>query len=326
MTEARWHHDRQVVLDWCADLTRLPEHAAGDVEVFLPAPFDHIGGATGDVPSTADQAEEVLFGPLRRAFGHSRLTPVAVVTEVGDDSTDVAVMGMVGGPRSAPFVGVPAGDGPGLRVAMIVRLVDGAVTRLHLLTDLPDLAHQAGIELLPAATGRTIPHPAPPPSLGRPDRPDPAGAERTRRLVTALIGGLNQLTDGELASMPQRDLWADDMRWIGPHGIGVCEGFAEYQTAAQQPSVLSFPDRRGVWPKPAFVVDGHLAAFVGWPGLVGTFSGPPFRGIPSTGGPISQRIIDVYLRRGDQLLDDWVFIDLVDFARQCGVDLLAPLG
>lgn len=37
-------------------------------------------------------------------------------------------------------------------------------------------------------------------------------------------------------------------------------------------------------------------------------------------------IMDFYVRRGDKLHENWVLIDMVDFAAQCGVDLLAPLG
>ena len=210
-----------------------------------------------------------------------------------------------------------------------------------MLFDLLDLAHQAGFALLPAFEGRW-PLPAPGDDEGGDDgkegvdQGDPqrllnrggatqAQTQASRRLVTALIGGLNRLEDGSLQSMPQRDFWADDMGWYGPWGIGGAEGFAEYQAFAQGPSVASFPNRKGTWPKDAFVAEGRVAAFTGWPSLVGDFTGAPFRGIAPTGGPIEQRIMDFYLRRGDRLWRNWVFIDLIDFAAQCGVDLLAPL-
>jgi len=31
------------------------------------------------------------------------------------------------------------------------------------------------------------------------------------------------------------------------------------------------------------------------------------------------------MRRGEKLHENWILIDLIDFARQCGVDLLAKL-
>jgi predicted ester cyclase len=67
------------------------------------------------------------------------------------------------------------------------------------------------------------------------------------------------------------------------------------------------------------------AAFTGWPSLTGTFDGLPFRGIEPTGKRIGQNIMDFYVRRDDKLHLNWVLIDLIDFAAQCGVDLLKGL-
>jgi hypothetical protein len=35
--------------------------------------------------------------------------------------------------------------------------------------------------------------------------------------------------------------------------------------------------------------------------------------------------MDFYVRRGEKLHENWILIDLIDFARQCGVDLLENL-
>ncbi len=66
-------------------------------------------------------------------------------------------------------------------------------------------------------------------------------------------------------------------------------------------------------------------AFTGWPSLRGTFTGEPFRGIAPTGGETGQYIMDFYVRRAEKLHENWILIDLIDFARQCGVDLLEKL-
>jgi hypothetical protein len=89
--------------------------------------------------------------------------------------------------------------------------------------------------------------------------------------------------------------------------------------------VSSFPNRRGGFHQ-ARIADGLTAAFTGWPSLRGDFTGESFRGIEPTGTPIGQNIMDFYVRRGDKLHENWVLIDLVDFAAQCGVDLLEGLS
>ena len=114
------------------------------------------------------------------------------------------------------------------------------------------------------------------------------------------------------------------MVWYGPWGVGGTSGFEEFQQWAQGPSVASFPNRRGGFHQARFA-DGVTACFTGWPSLQGVFDGVAFRGIEPTGGFIGQNIMDFYVRRGDRLLENWVLIDLVDFANQCGVDLLADL-
>ena len=88
--------------------------------------------------------------------------------------------------------------------------------------------------------------------------------------------------------------------------------------------MASFPNRRGGFHQ-ARIADGLTAAFTGWPSLQGTFNGEPFRGIEPTGGPIGQNIMDFYVRRENKLHENWVLIDLIDFASQCGVDLLARI-
>lgn len=302
----------------CAD---APDPALFDpaVVAWLPAPLDRARGLA------ALQAR--LFGPLLRAFGTTRIAPEILIADRYAGAIWVAAMGVLRSDQSAPYLGVPPGRNRALRFGVFLRVDQARIREMRVLFDLPRLSADAGIDLLPPFAGR--PEMPPPPRDGAGLNLSARPREEsmlTRDLVSYLIGGLNQLKGGRLSTMPQRDFWDDDMRWYGPWGVGACHGFEEYQRFAQGPSVASFPDRRGTWPKDALVAEGRVAAFTGWPSLVGTFSGAPFRGIPPTGGTIGQNIMDFYLRRGDRLLENWVFIDLIGFARQCGVDLMAPLG
>ena len=45
-------------------------------------------------------------------------------------------------------------------------------------------------------------------------------------------------------------------------------------------------------------------------------------GMPGTGQSGDMRVIDMYRRRGDKLAENWIFIDLLHFWNQQGVDIL----
>jgi len=57
-------------------------------------------------------------------------------------------------------------------------------------------------------------------------------------------------------------------------------------------------------------------------GLIGHSSGG-FMGLPATGKPGDMRVIDMYRRVGDKLTENWIFIDLLHFWHQQGLDVLA---
>lgn len=296
---------------------RLSEHVA----FHGPAPIGPLRGRT--------EVEAKVVGPIGMAFDGMVWQPDILLGGWWDDELWVAAHGYVGGRMTGGLWSVPpAGVGARLRTGLFTRFEQshGALeaVEIRMLADLPALAAQAGYELFPAINRPGLP---PPPSevngvvLGR---SDPGETDATLQLVEAMLGGCNQLEGSDLASMGMAAFWHNDMRWYGPHGVGATHGFEDFQIDAQGPSVASFPNRRGGHHRARFA-DGVTAAFTGWPSLRGTFSGRPFRGIEPTGGPIGQNIMDFYVRRGPKLHENWVLIDLVDFASQCGVDLLARL-
>lgn len=291
-----------------------------DVDFYGPAP---IGRLTG-----FGALRDHLYSPLAGSFSTLRRLPYLYFADSHEGATWVGTTGDWIGQMDRPYLGVPAGTSPRrLRFGEFYKVEDGAISEIRCLFDIPGLAAQAGIDLLPPFAGHPGPVPGPRGGSGI-NRTHPAEAESaiTRDLVARLIGGCNVLEGSDLKSMGMEAFWHDDMVWHGPWGIGSAYGFDEFQRFAQGPSVSSFPNRRGTWPKDVFIAEGHVAGFTGWPSLVGEFTGDPFRGLPPTGGAISQTIMDFYVRRGDRLWENWVLIDLVDFAQQCGIDLLAPLG
>jgi len=44
--------------------------------------------------------------------------------------------------------------------------------------------------------------------------------------------------------------------------------------------------------------------------------------MPATEKPGDMRVIDMYRREGDKLTENWIFIDLLHFWNQQGIDIL----
>ena len=293
---------------------------SGEMQFHGPAPIERADGITG--------FQEIVLEPLRRSMPTATKRPYLFLGGIYQDAIWVAATGNIVGEMEQPWLGIPIGPGERkLRFGEFYRIEHGRVAEIRCLFDIPGLAAQAGIELLPKFDGASqIPDgPANGIAVVRDSR-ESSETELTRRLVTDMItGGCNRLVGSDLSSQQLDQYWHEDMAWHGPWGVGSSYGMDEYYRFAQGPSVRSFPGRKGSWPKLAFPVEGEVAAFTGWPGLIGEFTGEPFRGIQPTNGPIGQTVMDFYLRRQDRLLENWVLIDLIKFAADCGVDLLAKL-
>ncbi len=289
-----------------------------DVVLHGSAPIGRLDGR--------EAVQESVRVAVNRALLSQRWEPYLFLGGIWDGEVWVAHTGHVTGVFREPLWGIPpSGRTASLRYGDFARVENGAVVEVRMLVDLVGFAAQAGIHLLPEPPARN--HLPPPPVAGNGivlDPSDPDETAFTLRLVEDMLGGCNRLDGSDLESMGMAAYWHEDMVWHGPHGVGSSYGFQEFQDFAQGPSVRSFPNRRGGFHRARFA-DGVTAAFTGWPSLQGDFTGEPFRGIEPTGGPIGQNIMDFYVRRGPKLHENWVLIDLIDFAAQCGVDLLEGL-
>ena len=297
-------------------LPRLSLPLADDCELHCSAPLDKIVGA--------DDIERRFRAPLSRAFGGMTFRPHLFLGGAWKDEIWIAATGNIVGEFRGSFLGIPPSRREAkLRTGAFWKTDNNRVAEARVLFDLPGLAAQSGIRLLPPFAGDAGPPPGPVDDNGIRLNDSPRSeTEKTLALVEAMLGGCNKLEGDKTESMGMSAFWDPEMLWHGPWGIGTCRGFDSFQRNAQGPSVKSFPNRRGGFHRCRFA-DGEAAAFTGWPSLRGTFNGEPFRGIAPTGGEIGQRIMDFYIRRGERLAENWVLIDLVDFARQCGVDLLS---
>ena len=68
--------------------------------------------------------------------------------------------------------------------------------------------------------------------------------------------------------------------------------------------------------------EGKFGGFFGWPNLTLRPAGG-FMGMPATSKASDMRVIDMYRRSGDKLTENWIFIDLLHFWYNQGIDVLS---
>lgn len=223
-------------------------------------------------------------------------------------------------------IGIPAsGTSVHFRFGEFCKVQEDKIVEIRIIVDLPDLARQAGINLLPLNFGRDLWIPGPRVGDGILfDEQDPAQSQKTLHLVESMIfGGLNKYDGVNQDSQGLELFWHPHMVWYGPVGIGSAYGLDEFKRNAQGPIVRAFPDRRGNGHQ-ARIAEGYFAASTGWPSLVGTHKND-YLNWPATGERIGWNIMDFWKRDGDKLLKNWVMIDLIGAALESEIDLLAEV-
>ena len=294
-----------------------------DRSLFEPDQAFHGSAPVGDLIGR-EAFETALLEPIRAALP---LAAKRLYLYFGGEFMGhvwVGATGNIEGEMTSPLFGVPPGEGSRkLRFGEFYRFEGERIAEIRCLMDVPGIAHQAGIEMFPPFSGRAHIPGRPPAEIGIVKTPQVPGlAEIARSLVEDMIvGGRNSREDCDTASQGLEQFWQEDMAWHGPRDIGSAFGLQEFYDYAQGSSVKSFPDREGSWSTEAYVVEGRVAGFAGH--FLGTFSGVPVRGIAPTEQKFTKRVMDFYTSRNGRLAENWVLIDMIRFASDCGVDLMA---
>ena len=211
-----------------------------------------------------------------------------------------------------------------LRYAEFNCVENGKITKSGLWLDIIGLMHQVGINPLPPQTGASFVYPGPRHHNGLLfEQQEPAEAVKTLTVLNTMIedlSKLNQTANDRAGPEVMRKNWHEDMVWYGPAGIGATYTIPRYQEQHM------YPFREGLHDK---VFNGHVcrfaegefACFFGWPNLSNRAKGG-FLGLPSGDVRADMRVVDVYYRKGDKLLENWVLIDIPYWLKQQGVDIL----
>tara|TARA_B100000768_G_scaffold170578_1_gene177101 strand:+ start:74 stop:1075 length:1002 start_codon:yes stop_codon:yes gene_type:complete len=275
----------------------------------------------------ANQVAQLFWKPLRHSLKHlQRRQDIFMAGHNGmDDYSSVWVvsMGHLMGLFDEPWLGIkPTGKMAMLRYCEFNKVENGKISETAMFFDIPHLMVQAGLQPFPPQTAAQLVQPGPMTHTGLMfDKQESVQGEKTlaaiNHMVTALGDWKNELSlEDEL-----RLSWHEDMIWWGPTGIGATYTIPRYAEQHSGPFRATFKDRtfNGHICRMA---EGEFGGFFGWPNLTLEPTGG-FMGMPATGKRGDMRIIDIYRRAGSKLAENWVFIDLLHFWKQQGVDILA---
>ena len=145
---------------------------------------------------------------------------------------------------------------------------------------------------------------------------DPAKTAETRRVIEAMVDGLNDHRIDDIG-----EFFADDFRWMGTAGCGYKEGLEEFQEGWQRPFLAAFSDK--VCIDEARLYDGEWAAAFGR--QEATLS-DTFMGIEPDGQRVVIRYMDFWKVVDGKITENVVHVDFADVLRQLGRDVFEGEG
>jgi hypothetical protein len=245
----------------------------------------------------------------------------------GGQSVWVASMGHLMGLFDEAWLGIrPTRKLAMLRYAAFHKVEGDKITETAMYFDIPHLMIQADQNPFPPQTGAHLVQPGP---MGHGgllfDEQDPQEGERTIQAIDNMVNDIKAWTGGREEPLVDelRRSWNEDMIWWGPAGIGATYTIERYAEQHSGPFRAAFADRKFNG-HICRIAEGHFGGFFGWPNLTLTHRGG-FMGMPGTNQTGDMRVIDMYRRHGDKLTENWIFIDLLHFWKQQGLDVLERL-
>ena len=327
-----FQNEKKLVLDFYNSLENAADENIADViKTYTHSDFRWRGYHPFNEINDHDQLADSFWSPLKKSLtSMQRRLDIFMAGQnslEGDDGVWVASMGHLMGLFDQPWLGIaPTGKIAMLRYAEFNRVIDGKIAETALYFDIPHLMIQAGLNPFPPQTGAHLVQPGPMTHDGVMLDPQPTEeGEKTLAAINYMVGDIKSWTGGKSEPLVEelRRSWNEDMIWWGPAGIGATYTIERYAQQHSGPFREGFKDR---------IFNGHVArsaegsygGFFGWPNLTLTPSGG-FMGMPASEKPGTMRIIDMYRRDGDKLTENWIFIDLLDFWLQQGVDILGRM-
>lgn len=142
-----------------------------------------------------------------------------------------------------------------------------------------------------------------------------SGAE-SKEVIRRMVAALNEhVIEG------QETYWKKGSSWTGPAGAGVKETLKHFQEGWQRPFLKAFPDKKAN--DEVVVAEGEWVAAMGH--VSATHEGE-FMGAEGSGKEISLKYMDFWRVEDGKIAENYVLLDVIDFFRQIGIDLLDGKG
>ena len=278
--------------------------------------------------SDVNKVSEIFWQPFRNSFKNMQRRMdifMAGKNEIdGFESVWVISMGHLMGLFDKEWLGIqPSGKMAFLRYCEYNKVENGKITETAMFFDIPHLMIQVGLNPFPPQTGGHSIQPGPMTHEGLMfEEQDIAEGEKTLAAIDFMVNDIKTWQEEQDLPLVEelRRSWNEDMIWWGPAGIGATYTIERYAEQHSGPFRAGFKDRifNGHICR---VAEGNFGGFFGWPNLTLTPTGG-FMGMPASEKPGDMRVIDMYRREGDKLSENWIFIDLLHFWKQQGVDIL----
>jgi predicted ester cyclase len=294
----------------------LNQYTSSDYQFRGVHPFNEINGA--------DAVADTVWKPLFSAFtAMQRRQDIFMAGANNEDGTEwVTSMGNFMGLFDNDWLGIPStGKIAFLPYVEFNKISDGKISESAFFCDIVSVMKQVGLTPLPTQTGAEIINPGPRTHDGLMfDIQDEAESKQSLNLVNQMKDNLVSSDGFESAAKGLIKTWHNDMIWFGPSGIGSTYTLDRYQEQHQRPFRVGLDN---------IVFNGHLcnyaegnyAGWFGWPNLTMTSRGG-FMGLPASDRRLHMRVVDMYRRDGDKLVENWIFIDMLYWMLQQDVDVL----
>ena len=275
----------------------------------------------------AEAVAEIFWAPLLQAVIRMQRRQDIFIAGTNEISGEQWVMSMGNfmGLFDADWLGIPhTRKIANLRYAEFNCVENGKISQTGLFIDIIGLMVQAGTYPLPPSTGVYFNYPGPRTHDGLlyDDAPEEE-SDATLALVNEMVDDLSELNESGSMGCPPELLertWSEDMIWYGPAGVGATYTIPRYQEQHQLPFRNNLGDKKFHGHVCRFA-EGNFACFFGWPNLTNTPLGG-FLGLPASDRTVEMRVVDIYRRDGNKLAENWVFIDMLYFLKQQGLDVL----
>ncbi len=281
-----------------------------------------------NVLTGSDSVADLVWSPLKAAMpilqrrkdiylgGHNSLP--------GRSGLWVVEMGNLLGDFTQDWLSMPAtGKATYLPYVSFYRIENDRIVEMVEFLDLLAAMTQAGLNpWLQDQSGGFLMSPGPRTHDGLLDGPqDAAATEKTFALTHEMLADLAKSYTSPADHIKR--YWHEEMNWFGPAGIGASLGFAGYRRGHTEPFEHKL-DIVDILPEEVTAAEGNFSAVMWWPCLRMRNTGD-YMGVPANDAVAEMRVVDVYRREGDKLAENWIFIDMLHFLKNQGVDVPANL-